>query len=174
MYQRILLAYDGNEDGIVALREGALLARRFDAQVFLLSVLPEQQGLMPLASGMTVNSGPFASVVRTQMASYTAVLDRGMAALKKLGLTPVGKLVIGEPAPEIGAYAREVGADLVVVGHHHQSLLQRWWSGGTGAYLGDHVDCSVLISRKLIGDDEFARELKTASERSEDRDAEEP
>ena len=39
MYKRILLAYDGSLEGRTALREGALLARQCDAEVFLLSVL---------------------------------------------------------------------------------------------------------------------------------------
>ena len=38
VYKRILLAYDGTREGLVALREGALLAKRCEAQVFLLSV----------------------------------------------------------------------------------------------------------------------------------------
>ena len=44
MYQRILLAYDGSIEGRTALREGALLARRFNAQVFVLSVIREAGG----------------------------------------------------------------------------------------------------------------------------------
>jgi len=39
MYHRILLAYDGSREGRTALREGALLARRYGAAVYLLSVV---------------------------------------------------------------------------------------------------------------------------------------
>ena len=44
VYQRILLAYDGSIEGRTALREGALLARRYGAQVFVLSVIREAAG----------------------------------------------------------------------------------------------------------------------------------
>ena len=93
MYKRILLAYDGTREGLVALREGALLAKRCGAEVHLLSVLPETAGvLMASASG--------GDVVGQQVDTYKALLDRGITVLKQvLDLTPVGKLVIGEPAP---------------------------------------------------------------------------
>jgi nucleotide-binding universal stress UspA family protein len=155
MYKRILLAYDGSREGIIALREGALLAKRCGAQVFLLSVLPETEGLR-------MAEGVYGDVVGQQIASYKTLLARGVAVLKRLGLEPVAKLVVGEPAPQIGAFANDVGADLVVLGHRRQNLLQRWWSGGTGAYISDHVRCSVLIGRNPISDEAFEAELESS------------
>src|SRR5580698_8195700 len=116
MYGRILLAYDGTREGAIALREGALLARQCGAKVFALSVLPETEGVL-------MAEGVYGDVVGQQMDEYRGVLERGVAVLKRLGLDPVAKLVVGEPAPRIGAYAREVKADLVVLGHRRQNLL---------------------------------------------------
>jgi nucleotide-binding universal stress UspA family protein len=152
MYRRILLAYDGTREGIIALREGALLARRCGAQVFLLSVLPTTEGVR-------MAEGVFGDVVGPQLDSYKALLGRGVDVLRQMGFQPVSRLVAGEPAPQIGAFAREIKADLVVLGHRRQNLLQRWWSGGTGAYISDHVTCSVLVSRNAISDEDFAAEL---------------
>jgi nucleotide-binding universal stress UspA family protein len=157
MYSRILLAYDGTREGLVALREGALLAKLCGAKIFLLSVLPEKQGLIAA-------EGVYSDVVGQQIDSYKALLGRGVNALKQLGFSPVSRLVIGEPAPEIGAFAKEVGADLVVLGHRKQNLIQRWWSGGTGAYISEHVTCSVLIGRNAISDQDFEAALKQARE----------
>src|ERR1700753_1970914 len=153
MYRRILLAYDGTREGIVALREGALLAKRCGSAVFLLSVLPEMEGVRTI-------DGPFGDVVGQQIETYKALLQRGAAVLKRLGLEPEAKLVIGEPAPQIGAFAAHIGADLVVLGHRRQNLLQRWWSGSTGAYISDHVSCSVLVGRNAISDEAFEAELQ--------------
>jgi nucleotide-binding universal stress UspA family protein len=152
MYRHILLAYDGTREGAIALREGALLARQCGAKVFVLSVLPETEGVL-MAEGI------YGDVVGQQMDEYRAILERGVAVLKRLGVDAVAKLVVGEPAPCIGAYAREVKAELVVLGHRRQNLLQRWWSGGTGAYISDHVACSVLIARNGISDEAFEAEL---------------
>ena len=155
MYDRILLAYDGSLEGAVALREGALLARRCGAEVFLLSVVPQ-------TAGVHMAEGAFPGVVAQQIESYTALLERGVERLKQLGLKPEARLVIGEPAETIGAFAHEIGADLVVVGHHKQGFLERWWSGSSGAYLSDCIHCSLLVGRNSISDEQFEAELREA------------
>jgi nucleotide-binding universal stress UspA family protein len=164
MYRRILLAYDGSLEGAVALREGALLARQCKARVFILSVIPETAGVRTAES-------LHAGVVTEQTRSYKETLARGVARLKQLGLEPVAKLVVGEPAVAIGAFAREIEADLVVLGHRRQSLLQRWWSGASGAYVSDHIRCSLLISRNMISDEVFEQALASGAEPSSGRNA---
>jgi nucleotide-binding universal stress UspA family protein len=154
MYQRIVLAYDGSREGLVALREGALIAKRFGAQVYLLSVLPQ-------ADGARLAESVSGDVVGLQLPAYREVLARGVSVLRELGFDPTARLLMGEPAPQIGAFARSVGADLVVLGHRRQSVLQRWWSGSAGAYVSDHVQCSVLIGRHSIDDDVFASEMRS-------------
>ena len=63
----------------------------------------------------------------------------------------------GDPAQQIGDFAREVKADLVVVGHRKRSFLERWWTGG--GYIVDGVDCSLLVARTEISDAAFEAEL---------------
>jgi len=158
MYERVLLAYDGSREGLVALREGALLARRCGARVFLLSVLP-----LADSGGAEVAQGLYGGAAAEQIDTYNAVLNRGVDVLKQLGFDPVARLVVGEGAHQIGAFAKEIDADLVVLGHRRRSLLERWWSGGAGAYVTEHVVCSVLIGRKAVSDEAFEAELKNAA-----------
>ena len=66
---------------------------------------------------------------------------------------------------EIGAYAREINADLVVVGHRRQSTLARWWSGASGAHLVDYVGCSLLIGRNQMSTEAFSAEFEAAQKR---------
>jgi nucleotide-binding universal stress UspA family protein len=106
VYQRILLAYDGSIEGRTALREGALLARRYGAQVFVLSVIRE-------AAGTKLGEGVGGGGIAQQRLDYERVLEEGMARLRALGFQASGKLVIGEPAREIAACAEQVKADLV-------------------------------------------------------------
>ncbi|MDE2050501.1 MAG: universal stress protein [Gammaproteobacteria bacterium] len=149
VYQRILLAYDGSIEGRTALREGALLARWYGAQVFVLSVITE-------AAGTKLGEGVGGGGIAQQRLEYERVLQEGMARLAALGFQASGKLVIGEPAREIAAYAEQVKADLVVVGHRRQSAIGRWWSGASGAYLSDHIRCSLLVCRNILDDEQFA------------------
>jgi nucleotide-binding universal stress UspA family protein len=146
MYKRILLAYDGSVEGRTALREGALLARQCSAKVFLLSVLADYETFLMAEAAVAGIS------VRIED-DFTEVLNEGVARLKKLGFDPVAKLVRGQPAEEIGKFAREIKADLIVVGHRRQSAFDRWWSGPKGAYLMDYTDCSLLVARNAVSDE---------------------
>ena len=153
MYSRIILAYDGTREGRAALREGALLARRCGAEVHLLSVVPNDQGVQFAES---VQGGPIDRLEDV----YKGILKEGLERLQALGFTPQARLVIGDPAEQIGLFAKEIGADLVVVGHRKQKLIQRWWSGSSGAYLVDHLGCSLLIGRNTISEEAFEAEMK--------------
>jgi nucleotide-binding universal stress UspA family protein len=152
MYRRIILAYDGTVEGRRALREGALLARTCGAEVFLLAVVAD-------STGVQIAESALAGAVLLQAESYAAILQEGVDRLKALGFTPEARLVQGEPAPAIAAVARQVGADLVVVGHRRRGLLERWWSGSTGSYLLDHIGCSLLVSRQPFSDEAFAQAM---------------
>ena len=152
MYKKILLAYDGTVEGRTALREGALMAKRMGAEVFLLSVVAESSGVM-------LAEGAYAGAINSARPTYQSVLEEGVLRLRVLGLNPDAKLVTGDPPAAICAYAREIGADLLVVGHRRQNMLQRWWSGSVNASLLDLVNCSILISRNTISDEVVLAEL---------------
>jgi nucleotide-binding universal stress UspA family protein len=144
--KRILLAYDGSVECRTALREGALLAKQLGAEVFLLSVLADTGAFLfaeVALAGATVQIEE----------RFQEILDEGIDRLKKLGFDPLAKLVRGQPAEEIGKFAREVDADLIVVGHRRQSTFDRWWSGPKGAYLIDFTDCSLLVARNFVRDE---------------------
>jgi nucleotide-binding universal stress UspA family protein len=146
MYKRILLAYDGSVEGRTALREGALLARQSAAEVFLLAVLVDPGALLLPEVALAGAS------VRMED-DFMEILNEGVARLRKLGFEPTAKLVRGQPAEEIGNFARQIEADLIVVGHRRQSAFDRWWSGPRGAYLMDYTDCSLLVARNVVSDE---------------------
>lgn len=157
MYKRILLAYDGSLEGRTALREGALLARQCGAEVFLLSVLVDPGTLLLPEIALAGAS------VRMED-DFAEILNEGVARLRKLGFDPTAKLVRGQPAEEIGKFARQIEADLIVVGHRRQSAFDRWWSGPTGAYLMDYTDCSLLVARNLVSDETIEAMLRTSGQ----------
>ena len=154
MYQRIVLAYDGSHEGRSALREGAVLAKQLGAQIFLLSVVAEN-------AGMRMGDAAYPDGVQQTRQTYKDLFDEAIAGLRAKGMNPQGRIVEGEPAPTIAAYAKEVGADLVVVGHRRQSLLERWWSGNGRAYLVDHLNCSLLIARQQVSIEQFHEAFET-------------
>ena len=125
MYKHILLAYDGSVEGRTALREGALLARQSGAEVFLLAVLVDTGTLLLPEVALAGASAKMED-------DFTEIFNEGVARLRKLGFDPTAKLMKGQPAEEVGNFARQIEADLIVVGHRRQSAFDRWWSGPKG------------------------------------------
>ena len=157
MYKSVLLAYDGSREGRAALREGALVARRFSCRISLLCVVAE-------TPGVRIGEAAYAGAVARTRETYATLFEEALTRLRELGFEPSGKMVSGEPAAEIAAYARQVKADLVVVGHRKKNLIERWWSGESGAYLVDHLNCSLLVARNAITDEEFCRAIEEYAE----------
>lgn len=140
MYRTIVLAYDGSQTGRDALAQGTELAKLCKAKVILLAVLATDLGVL-----LAESAGGAVMTDRIQT-DVEEALAEGADLLREAGLDVETRLGIGKPAEEIGRVAREVGANLVVVGHREQSTLARWWSGSTGASLLGVAPCSILVA----------------------------
>ncbi|HVC12330.1 MAG TPA: universal stress protein [Burkholderiales bacterium] len=139
-YRKILLAYNGSQEGKRALLECAELANFLQADTHLLAVASMPPSLF-LTEGFVPEELLEEEKKRTQ-----AVLDEGIQALRTRGFNAAGHLAVGEPVEEICRMAQQLGADLIVIGHNQNtSFAARWWKGSVGASLLDHAPCSVLI-----------------------------
>jgi len=156
MYSKVLLAYDGSIEGRRALREGAKLAQLCNAEVFLLAVV-EINSIASLEGGLAIP-------IDEQIANYQAILAEGVERLKALGFSPTARLGMGAAGEEIAEVAKEIGANLVVVGHRPTGPLARWWFGSVGSYLVKHLHCSVLVGQTEINDDQFAHLMASAAQ----------
>lgn len=148
MYNTILLAYDGTQEGRLALREGARMAQLCGARrVILLAVVDPSVGLAmavdPVAGYLPLHED----------IDYQKILDVGVERLKLMGLSPEARLEAGIPAERIAAVAGEAAADLVVVGHHRQGVMARWLHGSVTNSLTDALECSLLVARQDIADE---------------------
>lgn len=145
MYKQVLLASDETRESLVALREGALIARAMKAKAHLLVIDRDDLGRL-IADGVCP---------QPRGENVQALLELGLDRLRRLGVPATGEVRRGDPAALIAQSVRRVGADLVVLGHRRQTFLERWWSGSSGAYIVDGVPCSVLIARDAVSDEEF-------------------
>ena len=150
MYKKVLLAYDGSIEGRRALREGAKLAQLCRADVFLLAVVETASSVAALEGGVMIS-------MDEQFEIYQEILAEGVERLKAMGFSPTARLGMGAPGPEIAGVAKEIGANLVVVGHRPSGPLARWLFGSVGTYLVKHLCCSVLVAQTEISDDQFAQ-----------------
>ena len=140
-YRKILLAYNGSQDGKRALLECADLAGFLGAETCLLAVASMPPSLF-LTEGFVPEELLEEEKKRTQ-----SILDEGIRTLRERGFNATGTLAVGEPVEEICRHAKSMSADLIVVGHNqHTSFAARWWKGSVGAALLDYAPCSILIA----------------------------
>lgn len=140
-YRKILLAYNGSQEGRRALLECADLAGFLGAEMCLLAV-----ATMPPSLFLTEGFVP-EELLEEEKKRTQAVLDEGIRTLRERGFNASGQLAVGEPVEEICRTAKTIGADLIVVGHNQStSFAARWWKGSVGASLLDHAPCSILIA----------------------------
>jgi nucleotide-binding universal stress UspA family protein len=140
-YQKILLAYNGSQEGKRALLETADLAGFLNAEAHLAAVASMPPSLF-LTEGFVPEELLEEEKKRTQ-----AVLDEGIRSLRERGFKATGHLAVGEPVEEICRLAKSLGVQLIVVGHNQNtSFAARWWKGSVGASLLDYAPCSLLIA----------------------------
>lgn len=140
-YSKILLAYNGSTEGKRALLECADLALFYGAETHLLAVASMPPSLF-LTEGFVPEELLEEEKKRTQQ-----VLDEGIKTLVDRNFKAAGHLAVGEPVEEICRLAKELGVDLIVVGHNQNtSFAARWWKGSVGASLIDYAPCSLLIA----------------------------
>ena len=141
MLNTIVFAYDGSTECRNALEEGISLAARFNAVCHLLAVVPAPPALSMFA-------GPLPEgLLEQETANIEEILDKGVTHLRECGLNVTGAVRMWEdPTEAIADFAEETGADLVIVGHHRRSTLDRWWCGSVGHTLLDQLPCSLYVA----------------------------
>lgn len=144
MFTRILMAYNGSEDGKSALLACRELAAFTKADTHLLAVAG-----MPSSMFLTEGFLP-EELLEEEKKRAKEVLEEGISQLKERGFKVEGHLAVGEPVEEICRLVHELKCDLVVVGHAQRvSLAARWWRGSVGKSLIDQAPCSIFIARTL-------------------------
>jgi nucleotide-binding universal stress UspA family protein len=130
--KRILLAYDGGEPAKRALETAAALAKKFDALVSVVSVVPFHAGRI----GMDVWDDP-------EVHEHELEEARSLLALQGIEADVIEP--IGEPAVTIERIARDGAFDTVVIGSRGLGLLSRIFQGSVSGHVASHADATVVV-----------------------------
>ena len=145
---RILLAVDGSRAADQARDLVAALPWQEGGRVRIVSVAPTRSEILGIPWSATVPDGADeieGAVLRIHRDAVEAAEREIRSARSDLIIEPV--LARGRPASVIVDQAREMEADLVVVGHRG---LGRWESmllGSVSSEIVDHAPCPVLVAR---------------------------
>jgi len=137
----ILVPVDFSESARKALQYALAFARLFKAEITLLHVAPE------LAEESRVTfSMPELQQELLQDAAQNLAKEIERAATPEVSLKPVVKK--GTPYYEIVEAAREMNADLIVIGTHGRTGLKHVFMGSTAERVVRHAPCPVLVVRE--------------------------
>ena len=138
----VLVAFDFSETSMTALAYGENLARTFGGRLHVLHVAD----VIATSAAQFYPEGPGDPEVKAtelamnQLRALLSSRDDGRAS------TPAVRLS-RSPADEIVKYAREVHADIVVVGTHGRGGVSRLLMGSVAEHVVRNAPCPVLVVR---------------------------
>ncbi|MFP3903138.1 MAG: universal stress protein [Armatimonadota bacterium] len=138
MYNRILLTLDTSELAEQAVPHAVALARNFDAELYVLSVIPVLESDSPATAEMGWDS----EIATTE--EYLAGIEN---ALSSEGLTCHTELRRGNVAEEILIFSEKCEADVIVMSTHGRSGLGRWVYGSVTDRVLRYADIPVFLVR---------------------------
>ena len=146
-YEKILYCTDFSEDADYAFFTALDMAEKYQARLYLLHVLHSPYKYMRTIVDETQEGGQEAFLDQ-------GVLEKGLKKLKeryepKLGefTNTVYQVVGGVPFVEIVRYARNQGADCIVLGAAGSSDLDRTTFGSTAENVARRAHCTVMAIR---------------------------
>jgi nucleotide-binding universal stress UspA family protein len=132
--KNILVAYDGGEPAYRALEAGVELAKRFDATLAVVSVVPYHPGRSPIDPW---DDGP----------THEQQLAEAGEFLARQGVVAEMIEPSGEPATAIERVATMGHFDTIVVGSRGLGAVSRILRGSVSAHVATHSDATVVIAR---------------------------
>ena len=138
MYDAILAPTDGSETAGKAVREAAELARTFDATLHVIYVVDVDQKY-PLAGSTDL-------LEEGLRAEATDLFESIAAEAPDVDL--VTSIEAGAPAGSILEYVERNDVDLIVIGTHGRSGIDRYLLGSVTQRVTRQAPCSVLVSAK--------------------------
>ncbi len=144
MFKHILVAVDGSECAAKALDAAASLAKALGAQCTACTVVD----IIRAASSMTIAS---ADVVQTYFEALREdakhVLQQAAERARAAGVSIDTQIVEGYPAEDIVAFGKKCNADLIVMGSHGRTGIQRLLLGSVAEAVVRSAPVPVLVVR---------------------------
>jgi nucleotide-binding universal stress UspA family protein len=148
MLQRILVPIDGSELSERALALTTTFARAQAAEVILVRVVEPPLWYDPEPDGIT-SADIYQELVDAVEQEAQAYLDRLVTQLEADGLRVRGELLHGSPSPVLLEYEERVQPDLIIMGTHGRSGIQRFALGSIADRLVREGTVPVLLIRSL-------------------------
>ncbi|MDR3641007.1 MAG: universal stress protein [Humidesulfovibrio sp.] len=137
---KILAAYDGSNDADKALGRAIDIAKKFEAELTVLYVVPE---LILPAVELSADYGWRLNEAFEKEAKHTMT-----PVVERVACLPIAAKVLieqGDPIETILDTAEASGADLIILGSRGRHGAKRMLLGSVSATVCEHAKCDVLI-----------------------------
>lgn len=142
MFKKILIPVDGSEPAMRALKLGADIAARYDAE---LSVLCVYRHHGPLESSLSMVRASDPTPPDKALSEFAReVVAAAAAELETIGVTARTVVKRGHPARTIVSYARENGIDLIVLGSRGLGDVEGFLLGSVSHKVTSLAECPCL------------------------------
>lgn len=151
--RQLLLAYDASPDADGALTLVAALPLRGSPLVTVCSAY-DVPGPLPMEASPSILSefqAAHGDSVRWAREAAEVMASEAASRLAGMGIQAVPRVAHGSPHEALAVLSSELPADLLAIGPHGLSGVQRFFLGSTSASLISHPPTSVLIARDVHG-----------------------
>lgn len=132
--KKILLAYDGGEPSKRALEQTVALAKSFDAEVAVISVVPVRPGRVPV--------DPW-----DDRTVHAEELLEARKMLREAGIEAALIEPGGDPAKTIERVAEEQHFDTIVLGSRGLGTVARTLQGSVSEHVAANAHATVVVAR---------------------------
>lgn len=134
--RKIVLGYDDSEASQRALERAVQLAKAFDSELIVTSVVP-------VIASIGRSTGPIDPT--DPPSKHEQELGRAREHLEGHGIHAELQPAVGSPAATIVEVAQRSDADMIVVGTHEPNVLERMFGLSVSEAVAHRAHCDVLI-----------------------------
>ncbi len=138
MIKKILLAYDGSEPAKKALDAALDLARKYEAELYVLTVA------QPPDFGEDVETE---AIIENSRNYHQRMLAPVKPIVATSGVKAHFEVAVGHAAEQIIYHADRYKVDVIVLGHRGKSLFRRLLLGSVSKQVTQYADRTVLVVR---------------------------
>jgi len=143
----VLAATDLSDPSVPAIHAAAEQARRRNARLVVMSALDWSSAAWMAAAGAPFGIVPAVASAELQRETHDILLETLRLAMARQGIDGEARVVEDSPATAIVACAKELNAELVVVGTHGRTGLAHLALGSVAERVIQMTHCSVLAVR---------------------------
>lgn len=149
MFRRLLVAFDGSPDSRRALACGIEMAKKMGAEIHAITV---EEDLPAYATIGSIPEAPMSpeiieAIEDQRTAYYRALRDEAQRIAIEAGVSLQAEIQQGNEVETIIAQAKNVDADLLVIGYHKHTMMRDRFLGSTAHALAVETPCSLLAVR---------------------------